>query len=93
MAQMSFRSMSWNLKFFGNYNYSSTKGWMAQSIIDAQADVVVILEVFNTRSNGNIGSYMTTLNAQIAVKELCSTVNTKDKPSTWTYEISGGNAG
>ena len=68
-------------------------GWMAQSIIDAQADVVVILEVFNTRSNGNIGSYMTTLNAQIAVKELCSTVNTKDKPSTWTYEISGGNAG
>ncbi len=95
MATISFRFLSWNLKDFGNYDYSGTMSRIASTIIDSGADIAVILEVAaNRRVKGaKIDQDLLTTGAENAVSDLLARLQKTDKKSGWMEVTSGINAG
>ncbi len=89
----SMKIVSWNIKDFGTYDYSSTMDFMADVLKDA--DVVMILEVACDRvSKGlRIGSGAVRTAAFDAVEEMRQLLEKNDGNTEWSGYVSGVNAG
>jgi hypothetical protein len=85
--------VSWNIKDFGTYDYTTTQSSMVETLQDA--DVVVILEVACDRGSKmvHIGSDATRTDAFNAVEELRAQLEAKDGGTAWSATISGTNSG
>lgn len=90
---VSIKLVSWNIKDFGTYDYSSTMDFMADIL--KEADVVMILEVACDRvSKGiRIGSRATRTCAFDAVEEMRQLLEKNDGGTEWSAFVSGVNAG
>jgi hypothetical protein len=95
MSTICLRFLSWNLKDFGNYDYSSTMSNIVQTVLTDGADVFAIMEVVANRrvKSAKIGKDLILEGAKVALKQLCKELNRQDKVSKWMYAVSGVNAG
>ena len=93
--KLAFRFLSWNIKDFGNYDYSGTMSRIASTIIESGADIAVILEIFANRKvkGAKIGQDLITSGAKTAVADLLTELRNKDNASGWEEATSGINAG
>ncbi|HMQ48470.1 MAG TPA: hypothetical protein PKA00_06135 [Saprospiraceae bacterium] len=94
-STIAFRVLSWNLKDFGNYDYSATMSRIASTIINSGADIAVILEVTANRKvkGAKIDQDLITSGAKTAIADLLNQLKKKDKASGWMQATSGINAG
>ncbi len=95
MPTITFRFLSWNLKDFGNYDYSKTMSDISDTIIESGVDIFVILEVAVNRrvKRAKIDQDLVLSGATNALNSLLSTLKKKDKPSGWKMLVTGANAG
>ena len=93
MADTTLRILSWNIKDFGTYDYSSTVELMA--LYAREADIITILEIACNRFSKSvtIGSVQTRSVAFNAVEGLVDLLHKNDPNADWAANISGANAG
>lgn len=77
--------MSWNLKDFGTYDYSATMEIIAQTVIENQVDVLMIMEVVVNRSAKRlrISSTPPTDLGSAALLQLYGLLQEKDPGGNW----------
>lgn len=95
MPGINFRFLSWNLKDFGNYDYSGTMSRIAKTILDDGADVFAIMEVAVNRrvKRAGIDDDLVLVGAETALEDLLNELNKQDKVSNWENVTTGVNAG